>query len=835
MRWPNYLKEEFERRFMGAVREAAKWAVRDASILDKTIKNLASDTHKAHYATPKTIRRLLAAERSNSADLREPLSWSADLQRALYWCIEKGLSKDEEGENEPSAVSHKPNDTRLETRPQGVRPTSTDSELGRPFLYTHAHSRTLSARIDTLTVGQPVYRASIVASTVPESNRPERRKAWPALAPGQSDTWLGRSITSEDLSSVMLASPGFSMLLQGPAGSGKTFFLYRLTKFILARERAVVFFLSLKRLRHTQQPRKIEGSETRTDSPSFESIFTSTSLEGDYAQFAACIADTSRAVVLVIDGVNEIADPIVDIALLGIAALRRDLGERLRVVAADRLNPREAMDYPPYFRGTIQPLSPEEVQAHLGDARLSESALRLAGTPFFLDMITRGVVPASPGEHLYPGEVIRRYFETFLPCLANHSAFRNLAEASFNAYRENRVRSFSASAWSAWLGDSTITERLLESGDLEELPRSSLAEGRVLIFRHQLLHDYLVGTYLASIGEHVWDGGVLDAATFDAGSVEPATFAIEILAGQGREHGVDQALIAVYDWNYSAVLQCLEILRLWGRGSAASESMTFALAASNAAKLFDPFIVTQEEARERIRALKWDLAQFETFHAVRAVVCEKFVGPFFQPWQNAFLLPARSHVREQHLRSLAADPLQGWACANSLREMRWSDRMAEAAEMLYQESLDNPFSADGINVAHSRKGATRWRIVHALAGSRKVRTIPFLAETVEGDVYKWAAYGATRSLLEIAIRTMRRNRELSSLGRSALKALQGCAPRFRESVAKGVFRWVHVRPTPRNWESLMQPILEEALQKVPGADRQRCAAVLERISARKRK
>lgn len=515
------------------------------------------------------------------------------------------------------------------------------------------------------------------------------------------------------------------LLIHAPGGSGKTAVLSDIAREEIAAGK-IVFFLDLK-----------TGSSSRPlpDMFSLDDLFNLYSIAGNAESFHQAI-DNGLDVLLLVDGLNEVYGPLSESILTRMDRFLLD-HSNLRIIVADRMNP-----HPDSFssRATIEPLALDEIKRLLPKGVVlprQPAELQLLSTPFFLDLqlslwANMKATSLKSKAVLARKEMFLRYFAQSANITV--SDLPTLAGIAFSAYEKYRGRTFDPD----WWRQSTpldLATRLDQAG----VTVDTVTGGeRKKMFRHQLLHDFLTGYYVAETPAGAWTSDFFDAATFKANAAEPLSFAAELLADKA-----DDFLIQVYDWSYRTVDRCIADLNRSLVKSPVSRDLQVALIVKNAEKKFDVF---EETARDSERSLlDAALPEARTLNEAKSIEdVLRFMQSFrpstqtFKEWKKVFLWSERDVVDEQMLLLLDSNPITGWTTANSLRRLNLSATHLAQVRMMYY-------------VANKEEKQTlRWRIVHLLGRYPSSENIHLLQTAILSDPYEWARYGAIRSLMEIA-------------------------------------------------------------------------------------
>jgi nucleoside phosphorylase len=515
------------------------------------------------------------------------------------------------------------------------------------------------------------------------------------------------------------------LLIHSAGGTGKTAVMARIAEAAIGNGK-IVFFLDLK---------TGSSSATLPDNFTIDNLFDLFSVDGNVGDFRRALTVASE-VLLMIDGLNEVSGPMSKAILSQTEKLLLD-HPILTAIVADRMNPRT--DYR-FVRGTVVPLSGTEIQRVLpaGTTIPSNDAERqLLATPFFLDLqlsLWESLDSrATPQSVLARREMFMSYFTD--SAKLGESELNSLAAGAFSAYEKYQGRTFENDWWRS-INPTNVCDRLDEAGITIETV-TSVGE-RKRMFRHQLIHDFLTGYYVANLGRKGWTSDVFDAATFKTNSAEPISFAAELL-----NEKADEFLIQVYDWSYRIADRCIGDLQRFLVHSPVSRDLEIALLVKNAEKKFDVFEYTSNASDSSLN----ETALLEALELKRAESIDdvlKFVENFspstepFQEWKQLFLLRPNTVISEEQLLWLDWGPIIGWTAANTFRRIQLTEENLVRVRMMYHIALKND------------QGTLRWRIVHLLGRYPSDENVALLQHVIINDKYDWARYGAIRSLMEIA-------------------------------------------------------------------------------------
>ncbi len=273
-------------------------------------------------------------------------------------------------------------------------------------------------------------------------------------------------------------------------------------------------------------------------------------------------------------------------------------------------------------------------------------------------------------------------------------------------------------------------------------------DGKVCMFRHQILHDFLVCRHLARIDKEDWQPWIFEVATLEKKSFEALEFSAEFLEGIDA----DEFLIEVYDWSWQAVFGIM--MRLESLQSSSGEFftplLTEAFYSTLSEKKFDHFEHTSKNIQERILMFKSkigiDYKRLENFEELISEVNDKYTPPdcesrhLLEKWKNIFII--NDEFSKDYIKYLWDNPLIAWTAANVFRRKAVKDKLFNRLVELY----------DAISSVCSdcpRSLSTRWRIVHILGRYPEEKNLSFLMKIVfNSKENKNVRFGAVRSLIE---------------------------------------------------------------------------------------
>lgn len=421
---------------------------------------------------------------------------------------------------------------------------------------------------------------------------------------------------------------------------------------------------------------------------------------------------------LIVDGLNEISATVGQQIL---TSLDDFVKTRLQasVLVADRLTRRDLDDPSRWNLCGIQAMSAEQIIEYGGQPYLSEPSAALLDSPFFLNFALKK-----------KGLTGQRAAST-LQFLEGHAELSQeelhlLAQAAFEAYRQNRARTFSYS----WLVSKTtveLGEKLIKGGSLS-------VDKDVAQFSHHLLHDVMVALHVAQLKGDQLTPDVLDVITFQRSSFDVISLILEALPREA----VDDFLRRVYDWSLYAAGYALSELEQ----SSASPSMEIktVILAMLAEKRFDAVLSTRQRAKDGLLLIGSDQAKryvdARSFEDIKADICsqDSALG-WFREWKANFCRDPAEAVNSSDIEELSvSDSIKGWTLANVLRRATLTAENETSLRALLR--VNEP--------------TVRWRAAHALGARPTTTNLECLIKSLDEDSNSDVRYGAARSIAEMA-------------------------------------------------------------------------------------
>jgi nucleoside phosphorylase len=530
---------------------------------------------------------------------------------------------------------------------------------------------------------------------------------------------------------LAIAARQHGVVLVGDAGLGKTAMVAQAARAATAPLEPFPVLIDLKRW-------KPEFAAGLAPDPNGDALVPSMDalLRASVQRIGARLLDevaARRDVLVLVDGVNEVPYSEVPRILTLLQEYMR-ARPRVHVLVTDR-RAGDVYREQGWTELRLQRLEEPDVErivdSHLGAGTygdLQESAASLLRIPYFLDRAVRG------------GDVAARSragaMESFLRDHVGLTPVEmdELAAVAYSVYDTRGRRTFPAG-----LIDEVLADRLRESGVMVDV-----ADGDVR-FDHQLEHDYLASRHLAADVRR-WTTPAFDAVTFETASFDVIALGLEQVAPQQR----DSYLRQVYNWNWIGAIMALADVEQDGFEACTRELRT-ALLAVVAEKRFDRVAETRERTERQIarfsdpyaRGLATAKRLGELIDVVEDVPAG---GPeWFEEWRAVFRRCPPAPLEERDVSLLArGSAVIGWTAANVVRRFPEEEERADQVRALYavhQESTE-------------ASRAVRWRAVHALGAWPSAANATLLFDAIDHDAYSWVKYGAVRSVIENAARTI---------------------------------------------------------------------------------
>jgi hypothetical protein len=588
---------------------------------------------------------------------------------------------------------------------------------------------------------------------------------------------------TSDIDGVLVAlTPHRRILLTGRGGGGKTAVLVRLAKTAFERGTLPVI---VNLVNWTSDDNRLWES-LRDDEEALIHFLLQRFASPKVSTLELNLASGPLPSVLLIDGLSEIE------ARIG-ASLLKALDTILvalpgsAVIAADRLVRRELR--PGHWRiASLLPLPREAVESVVSQDQRALAAYRraqparreLLRTPYFLDRFLRGqddLAETKAAEQ-------HRWFTVHASLTETELALT--AKAAFDLYHQSHSRTFPPQAFIVATSPQ-ILSKLRAAGALVVADGDNLA-----YFDHQLKHDFLAARYL-SFDPTKWEARSFDTVTLNANSFDVLELVLEQL------HGVADTFVRkVYDWNpYGAAYVVAHDQTL--RTNHISASMRLVVQAVMAERRFHLMLATIQQAEDALRLIhspeSGRFLRAKSFPEVTSIVNTfSFENvSWFDEWKSIFTHSTADQPTTEELTTITKpDSVAGWTYANIIKRQPVSSVQQDILRSWVPGAVPE----------------VRWRIVHALGAFPTPENATFLVAMLEeqGAEWQWVRYGATRSLVEMAVRDSdgRLKRSIMSAFASRIEML------LKDRQSLGEFaRAVLVIPTaaPKDWSSQVKTVL----------------------------
>jgi len=544
-------------------------------------------------------------------------------------------------------------------------------------------------------------------------------KSWSGSTPKIDEAYPAGAQPASRILDVLVQHP--RLRLQSPGGSGKTTFLAGAVKACVDAGRTV-FFLDLSR--------RVDPHATEA-----QAIFDMVSVGASYGQVRRALEqEESGQVILFVDGLNE-QSATADVLVKEIEQWVRADQSKACLVLAGRMKV-FGESLLEYHLACIRPLPAKEIRKALGSQAPARPHPLLA-TPFFLDLrLKREAGPAD--EVRLKSDELEAYLRRVI---FEDGALEALSLAAWNVYSK---RSLSApeQVWTAGGLDTSALNKYVADG---LMTHESSEEGTLFQFRHQLIHDYLVSRRLARMDAMDWRAPRFDDVTLEGSSFDALALAAEQIDNDQR---LIEFLREMYDWNYRAVLYCLNTLDPRAvKQSTEIGLFRDAVYALNCLRLFDRFSHTAVEMRAARASFRGTGELFPSSMCTEADLLRSISANFrpvghtyYEEWKKLFL--RKRPITPEDLPLLWEDPFFAWTAANVFRRIGVGDNVVQG--------LKRDYLLVKATAGHGERGvASRWRFVHVMGGTRSATTLGFLFDVVRDRTEDtWVRYGAVRSWVE---------------------------------------------------------------------------------------
>jgi len=581
------------------------------------------------------------------------------------------------------------------------------------------------------------------------------------------------------------------VLLNGPAGGGKSVIVTKLSRYMI-QENIVPIFIELKK-RNSKYSRKLREVDGSTVQDKMNVILNACSVPIDIEK----IESFNKKRCIIVDGLNEISAGeygqetprmIIDAVYEYVKKTYPDT----YCLVTDRLLPRN------FFEGwkitKVQPIDPDEVKLVIDDKfdagtyeTLSEPNKEILSAPYFLDYSLERDSPVFASE----SAALEGFFQKHLEL--NESEIDVLATSVFQAKTKNHDLAFSLEDIKDF-GDENI-KNLQESGILKSVSEEKF------VFDHQLKHEYLFSRFLAK-NQAEWNSTSFDIATLESNSPESIYLTLQQIPDKDL---ADKFLLKVYDWNWNAAITSiiknskLEIKNY-------SEEIEIAMLALVAQKQFDSSHGTSSSAKEKLVSFESSIAkQFADAKDLKELF--KIIGDvepkseWFKQWKALFTIDRKSEISEDTIKLIQSpNSLLGWTASNVLRECNLSEsNQLKLRTILESSDADDP-----------TQNTRRWRVIHTLGRFPSRENAKLLFNVLESDSYHWARYGGARALVEMVAATS--DKELRGY---ILETLYDMLGNLKQNVLEEIGKTVFYKDAYGSWDEDAILLLEKikGLQK----------------------
>jgi hypothetical protein len=616
------------------------------------------------------------------------------------------------------------------------------------------------------------------------------------------------TFTVDDFTRVVIEHK--RVILRGQAGGGKSVFLAKLSE-SMANGAIIPLFLDLKRWNkdYSEAMNAIQKDDLGTFEKRLDLLLRVSVAELSLGFHKKLPSDLAR--VVLVDGLNEVYGEEAIRQILGVVdEYVRQYGPNACALVADREVPRAFLGTR-WITARIDLLDSNEVQRHIDTkfgvgtySHLPKADRDLLRTPYFLDSALLNKSPRLGSR----AASIERFFINQLGIRG--ADLDTLGKLAFEIYRDYQSPSFEAEKLKSQVTDE-IWRKL--SGALKE-PIEGFTQ-----FDHQLKHDYLVSRHLAK-DEKLWEPRSFDAATFESNSYDSLLMVSEQLTD---ETSGDRFLKQVYDWNWSVTVACLANAGLTNQRHHSRELET-AILYLIAEKKFDPVHRTADRAGTQLKnefpsnSVAGKLRNIESLNDVYAI--DELVSDkaWFLRWKKLFMRNESPPLDETEIAQIIdSDSVIGWTAANVIKRFQLTETGLRQLRAYYRAIYPDPDPS---------KALVRWRIVHALGAFDDPENVRVLFEALDQDSYMWVNYGAVRSLVEIAAKTLKETLRTEIIGQ-----LAGRIKSMRAKVLEEMGQTMFYRNPPKTWLSLCGRLLESVRDaQTRDADEERWTKTVEDFS-----
>lgn len=528
------------------------------------------------------------------------------------------------------------------------------------------------------------------------------------------------------------------IMVTAPGGGGKTHFLYDVV-YNLASTGAVLYWLDLAEI-------------AKMNPSSEEELFGSTIGNFEYLK-KKLDEDNSEKVFVVADGLNESSQNREEILSLLINLHKQKC---ITVIIGARLI--KQPDDPLITFSTMVPLPKNVIKRYVQKKDLPIKWLSLLGSPFFLSIYLK-ILQKNPNSKVQRHSLLNEYFtELAFNEKTLKDKIKKIAETAFKVYEKVKSRTAPRNSWlDAGLCDDYF-EQLKESGTLRVNDEFDEGLEYQVEFSHQLFHDWLTALHVANT-DSLWSNANFDVITLKKASLEAVSLAAEIARENGKK---TDFLVAVYDWDYRAVLKILLDFEVNSQqeNSMVEQEFRDAIFALNALRASDVFRHSRDGVKEFLLNYEKmpNSIQFGTTPSSEQVINDFRIKYSGIDTDDARLLEFRriflgkpiceldEAAQIEVVDCLLKDPVIGWTTANKLRLNSLPNSL-----ILYILGL---YSAARIPSSFKNQESigVRWRIAHLLGSAvenslARTKLLHILFDCEEDH---WVKFGAARSLMEHA-------------------------------------------------------------------------------------
>jgi hypothetical protein len=427
----------------------------------------------------------------------------------------------------------------------------------------------------------------------------------------------------------------------------------------------------------------------------------------------------------------------------------------------------------------------EAVRAQL-PGQLPIDLSRIPPTPFFLNWAVTDSVDTTSRSAAFK-DFLQRHADL------GGEALERTAKAAFDASVGSQVRSFPIDRFREIAGGQAVHE-LQRSGQLVA------DDNGQAYFKHHLVHDFLASTWFA-VDSSLWINESFDALTFFGSSFDVLALTLEQIANR---RDADLFVRRVYDWNYYGIAYAMAEAQAVG-ASKVSPWMETAMLAMLAERRWDVLKSTSQRVTDSLRLFRSEeslrfLSVGSLTELMRLLNGVTHSEKAFREWLRLFTMPAGHQVDDETVRMIVdEDSLIGWTVSNVLKRVEIS---AEGFGYL----------RDAVLRAENR--TVRWRAAHALGGHPSAETVTALMAGLD-DPDIWVRYGATRSIVECAVRNPRLRAQIFGRLVERVDQLRSDRPVIAE-----LERALILRDPPGDWPEAVAPLVGRLWSSAESAEDQ---------------